>query len=157
MIRIRKLEHRFIRSIPREIEPGFLYVSMEYGTAVHSCCCGCGEQVVTPLTPTDWSLTFDGESVSLAPSIGNWYSACRSHYFIRRGRVIEAGDWNRARIEAEHGRDKAAKARFYDESVEKYNSPPSEETASDSVGSEPQSSSAWSTIKVWLLRWIKKD
>lgn len=48
MMRIRKLEHRFVRSVPRELESGILYVSMEYGTAVHSCCCGCGEQVVTP-------------------------------------------------------------------------------------------------------------
>jgi hypothetical protein len=48
------LEHRFVRNAPRELEPGVLYISMEYATAVHSCCCGCGERVVTPFTPTDW-------------------------------------------------------------------------------------------------------
>ena len=41
------LEHRFVRNVPRELEPGVLYISMEYATAVHSCCCGCGERVVS--------------------------------------------------------------------------------------------------------------
>ena len=86
---------------------------MEYGTAAHRCCCGCGEEVVTPFTPTDWKMTFDGETVSLNPSIGNWTLACRSHYVIKRGRVIEAGPWTEKQVEAEHYRDRAAKARFY--------------------------------------------
>lgn len=113
MMRIRMLEHRFVRSVPRELEPGVLYVSMEYATAVHSCCCGCGEQVVTPLSPTDWKMTYDGESVSLTPSIGNWQLPCRSHYVIRQGHVVEAESWSTAQVEAEYRRDKAAKARFY--------------------------------------------
>jgi hypothetical protein len=28
-----------------------------FRTAAHCCCCGCGEEVVTPFTPTDWSMT----------------------------------------------------------------------------------------------------
>lgn len=110
---VHTLEHRFVRSVPRELEPGILYVSMEYATAVHSCCCGCGEQVVTPLSPTDWKMTYDGESVSLMPSIGNWQLPCRSHYVVRQGQVIEAKPWSRAQVEAERRRDKAAKASFY--------------------------------------------
>lgn len=117
MMRTRTLEHRFVRSVPRELEPGVLYVSMEYATAVHSCCCGCGEQVVTPLSPTDWKMIYDGESVSLTPSIGNWQLPCRSHYVIRQGRVIEADSWSTAQVEAEHHRDKVAKARFYRDKV----------------------------------------
>lgn len=112
-MRIKKLEHRFVRSVPRDLEPGILYVSVEYGTAVHSCCCGCGEQVVTPFSPTDWKMTYDGESISLTPSIGNWHSECSSHYIIRQGHVIEAEGWSRAQVEAEHRRDISAKARFY--------------------------------------------
>jgi hypothetical protein len=77
------MQHKFVEFVPEDIQPNTLYVSVEYGTAVHKCCCGCGEEVVTPLTPTDWKLKFDGESVSLAPSIGNWSFKCRSHYFIR--------------------------------------------------------------------------
>ncbi|WP_085561524.1 DUF6527 family protein [Burkholderia pseudomallei] len=113
MMRITTLEHRFVRNVPRELDPGILYVSMDYATVVHSCCCGCGEQVVTPLSPTDWKMTYDGVSISLAPSIGNWQLPCRSHYVIRQGHAIEAGPWSAAEIAAEHRRDAAAKARFY--------------------------------------------
>ena len=52
MIRFHSLEPRFVVTIPQALEPGVLYVSMEYGTVVHSCCCGCGLEVITPLTPT---------------------------------------------------------------------------------------------------------
>lgn len=113
MMRHSQLEHRFVQHIPDHIEPGVLYISMEYGTAAHSCCCGCGEEIVTPFTPTDWKMTFDGETVSLRPSIGNWNLSCRSHYVIERGRVIEASPWSDGRIAAERQRDKAAKARYY--------------------------------------------
>lgn len=107
------LENQFVKHIPDGLEPGVLYVSMEYGTAAHRCCCGCGEEVVTPFTPTDWKMTFDGETVSLNPSIGNWTLPCRSHYVITRGRVIEAGPWTDKQVEGERRRDRAAKARFY--------------------------------------------
>lgn len=113
MMRHSRLEHRFVEHIPERVEPGVLYISMEFGTVAHSCCCGCGEEVVTPLTPTDWKLIFDGETVSLHPSIGNWSLSCRSHYVIRRGRVIEAELWTDERIEEERRRDRAAKARHY--------------------------------------------
>ena len=122
MMRLMKLEHRFVSGVPRELEPGVLYISMEYATAMHSCCCGCGEQVVTPLSPMDWKLTYDGMSVSLVPSIGNWNLACRSHYVVDRGRVIEAGRWSDVRIAAERRHDKAAKKRFY-ENFESLESP----------------------------------
>ena len=116
MIRHKRLEHRFIEHIPERLEPGILYVSMEYATSAHSCCCGCGEEVVAPFTPTDWKMTFDGESISLRPSIGNWTLKCRSHYVIDRGKVVEAGPWSDEQVEAERRRDRTAKARFYGES-----------------------------------------
>lgn len=113
MIKHRHLTHRFVRSIPKELESGVLYVSMEYATAIHSCCCGCGNQVVTPITPIDWKMSFDGESVSLSPSIGNWGFPCRSHYFINEGCVIEAGQWSQTRVEAGRRQDKVNKAHSY--------------------------------------------
>ncbi len=113
MIRYKRLEHRFVDHIPERLEPGILYVSMEYATSAHSCCCGCGEEIVAPFTPTDWKMTFDGETISLRPSIGNWTLKCRSHYVIDRSKVIEAGPWNDEQVEAERRRDRAAKARFY--------------------------------------------
>jgi hypothetical protein len=51
-----------------------IYISIRFATVGHKCCCGCGREVITPLSPTDWSLTSDGETVSLHPSIGNWSS-----------------------------------------------------------------------------------
>ena len=113
MMRYKRLEHRFVEHIPERLEPGVLYLSMEYATSAHSCCCGCGEEVVAPFTPTDWRMTFDGETVSLRPSIGSWTLKCRSHYVIDRGKVIEAGPWSEEQVAAERKRDHAAKARFY--------------------------------------------
>lgn len=116
MIRHKRLEHRFVEHIPERLDAGILYVSMEYATSAHSCCCGCCEEVVTPFTPTDWKMTFDGETISLHPSIGNWTLKCRSHYVIDRGKVIEASPWNDKQVEAERRRDRAAKARFFGQS-----------------------------------------
>lgn len=107
------LEHRFVEHIPEHLEQGVLYICMEYATAVHYCCCGCRGEVVTPFTPTDWSMTFDGETVSLSPSIGNWNFACRSHYFIRRGRVVEATSWTDEQIEGGRLQDRDVKASYY--------------------------------------------
>ena len=73
------------------IEEGKIYVSIAYATAVHKCACGCGKEVVTPLSPTDWKLIFDGKTVSLDPSIGNWGFPCRSHYWVRNNRARMGG------------------------------------------------------------------
>lgn len=80
--------------IPKTIKKGVLYISIEYGTAIHSCACGCGSEVVTPLSPHDWQLTYDGETISLSPSIGNWSFDCKSHYWIRKGKVVWAENWS---------------------------------------------------------------
>ena len=113
MILHKTLEHRFVKHIPEELEVGVLYISMEYGSVVHSCCCGCGHEVVTPLTPTDWKLIFDGETVSLRPSVGSWALPCRSHYVIDRGRVLVAEPWSYAQVTAGRRRDRFAKAEYY--------------------------------------------
>lgn len=113
MIRHNTLEHRFVDSFPEPLAPGVLYVSLEYGSVAHSCCCGCGEEVVTPLTPTDWNISYDGETITLHPSVGSWTLACRSHYVIRRNRVIEAPSWSDAEVAAERRRDRQAKARHF--------------------------------------------
>ena len=93
-----RLEHRFVDFIPEQPEQGVVYVSMEYCTVLHRCFCGCGREVVTPLSPAQWKLVFDGETVSLDPSIGNWSYECESHYWIRRNRVVWAPSWSREEI-----------------------------------------------------------
>lgn len=113
MIRHLRLTHRFVTHIPSALEEGVLYVSVEYATAIHLCCCGCGEQVVTPLTPTDWALTFDGDTVSLWPSIGNWNFKCRSHYVIERSEVHGALPWSKSRIDYARSSDRLAKSQYY--------------------------------------------
>lgn len=154
MIRHEILTHRFVRNIPRELEAGVLYISMDYATAVHSCCCGCRERVVTPFTPTDWRMTFDGESISLHPSIGNWNQKCRSHYVIQRSRVLEAGAWSTSQIAAERHRDKKAKAVYYSQQqdVQSGVAAKAKDDAFDSAseGKLMPPPSIWSRLKIWF-------
>ena len=89
-----KLTHRFVEFVPEKLEAGVLYVSITYGTASHLCCCGCGREVVTPIARNGWRLIYDGETVSLAPSIGNWNLPCKSHYWILENQVEWAKDWD---------------------------------------------------------------
>lgn len=107
------LRHEFVQSVPEQLDEGVLYVSMTHATALHKCCCGCGTEVVTPLTPTDWALTFNGETVSLDPSIGNWSFACRSHYWIRQGRVRWAAQLSDREISMLRARQRLANNLYY--------------------------------------------
>ena len=106
-----KLSHKFVKNIPDTIENGVVYVSVDYSTAIHKCCCGCGNEIVTPFSPTDWKLTFDGETISLYPSVGNWSLPCQSHYWITNNEVEWAPKWTKKQIERgrmEEERDKEA-------------------------------------------------
>ncbi len=90
---MKTLVHKFVEFVPDDIEEGILYISMEYKTATHNCICGCGSRVVTPLTPKDWKLTYDGKSISLYPSIGNWNFPCKSHYWIKKNKIEHSYSW----------------------------------------------------------------
>ena len=114
MIRYRRLDHQFVEDIPETLEPGILYVSLRYATALHLCCCGCKREVVTPLSPAQWRMTFDGESVSLDPSIGSWGLPCRSHYVVSKGRVIEAAQWSDEEVEDGRLKDRAARSAYFE-------------------------------------------
>lgn len=82
------LESNFVETIPEKLEDGVLYVSIPGLVAIHKCACGCARDVVTPISAEHgWILIFDGENISLSPSIGNWSFPCRSHYWIRNGEV----------------------------------------------------------------------
>lgn len=144
-----QIEHRFVRSIPSAIEPGVLYVSMEFATAIHLCCCGCGREVVTPFTPTDWKMTFDGVSISLWPSIGNWNFPCRSHYIVRANRIIEAAPWSQSMVDEERERDKCAKTEYFARQQTQDNPKAASNTKKPT---EPKQSSN-SVLKFW--RWFE--
>lgn len=98
MTRQDSMTFEFVDYIPDQLEEGVVYLAPEFGAVMHLCCDGCGERVSTPLDPGQWTLSFDGRTISLSPSIGNWGLSCRSHYFIRRNRVVWAGEWSDVRI-----------------------------------------------------------
>lgn len=107
------LTHEFVEFIPDELKQDTVYISLRFATVSHLCCCGCGNKVVTPLRPTDWNLIFDGKTVSLDRSIGNWSFPCRSHYWITNNRVRWAPRWSKERIEAGRAHDRFAKEQYF--------------------------------------------
>lgn len=98
--RRKTIDHRFVDYIPNELEDGIVYIAPEFGAVMHLCCDGCGERVSTPLNPAQWTLTFDGESISLSPSIGSFDLTCSSHYWIRRNQVHWSGSISKQAIKA---------------------------------------------------------
>jgi hypothetical protein len=70
-----------------EMKQGVIYISEQYHSALHLCLCGCGQEVVTPLTANGWTLTKYGDGrISLSPSILNRLG-CRSHYIITKNKA----------------------------------------------------------------------
>lgn len=142
MTRAQRIEYVLVDQIPRQMREATLYISLRFATAIHLCCCGCGTQITTPLRPTDWRLTFDGESVSLHPSVGNSGLACQSHYWIERCRVRWAPPLSRAEIDAARDADRDAKAAYFGGS----SSNPDEQRSGD----RPQ----WWVHVPWLRRLV---
>src|SRR5262245_37032299 len=136
------LRHQFVEFIPDRLEDGTLYVSMAFATATHRCCCGCGKEVVTPLSPTDWRLTFNGKTISLEPSVGNWGFPCQSHYWISENRAVWAPRMSTEAIDAGRSHDRMAKQMYYGEAAATSASPvPRKETTGHS--------GVWAKLKEW--------
>jgi Family of unknown function (DUF6527) len=108
------LTHEFVEYIPNDLNYGTIYVSIAFATVTHKCCCGCGNEVVTPLSPTDWKLIFDGQSISLYPSIGNWNFDCQSHYWIEHNKVKWAPRWSQEEIDSGRSLDRLMKKKYFD-------------------------------------------
>jgi uncharacterized protein DUF6527 len=138
------LAHEFVEFIPDELKERTLYISITYCTAVHKCCCGCGREVVTPLSPTSWQLTFDGKTVSLEPSIGSWSLPCQSHYFITKNRVVRARKWSEKQIARGRAREARAKERY---DAKKHSAVAAAETSSSPLPSTEPKESVWQKIK----------
>ena len=107
------LEHKFVEFIPDKVEEGILYISIEYCTTIHKCVCGCGNEVVTPLSPTDWILSFNGKTVSLYPSIGNWNFDCQSHYWIKNNKIEFSDRWTKDQIDFGRENDMEKKVEYF--------------------------------------------
>jgi hypothetical protein len=100
-------KHQFVEFIPDTLEDGVIYISLIYGTVIHLCACGCKNEVITPLSPAQWKLTYDGESISLCPSIGNFNFTCQSHYWIKHDKAVWAENLSTKEIEAGRARDRS--------------------------------------------------
>jgi hypothetical protein len=110
----KKLLHKFVEFIPEELEEGIAYISIPYKTVIHLCVCGCGNKVVTPLSPNDWELTFNGTGISLYPSIGNWSFPCKTHYFITKNKIEIMERWSEKRIKLGQKYESERKKSYYE-------------------------------------------
>lgn len=134
--------HKFVKAFPDKLDDDILYVSVEFGTAAHRCFCGCGSEVYTRFSPRDWSMKFNGETVSISPSIGNWSFACQSHYILDGGRVHWADKWSRERIELGRLLDRERKKQHYK------GAPPT------SAPAQPGRQAARDGLLARFLRWL---
>ncbi len=141
------ITHEFVEYIPNNLKDGTIYVSMAFATVAHNCCCGCGNEVITPLSPTDWELIFDGHSISLDPSIGNWSFACQSHYWIRRNKIQWAPRWSKQTINAGRVYDSWTKEQYF--SSTKHPIVQNTTTSIGDPGSGKSKDSLWGKLKKW--------
>ena len=93
------------------------------------------------LTVGDVITAFDGKTISLHPSIGSWSLPCRSHYWIRRNRILWAPRWSQARMQrARHARALGSSSLV---------NPTRSSLARISRSKE---TSVWSILRKWWLR-----
>jgi hypothetical protein len=111
-MRVKSFKPQFVDRIPEHIEDHILYICLECNITIHKCACGCNEEVALPLDPKQWKLIYDGETVSLTPSIGNWSYKCKSHYFITNNNVEWADTWTGNQIKK--SRKSIKKKSFWD-------------------------------------------
>lgn len=142
------MRHEFVEFMPDKFENGVLYISIPYNTATHLCACGCGSDVITPFSPVDWSITYNGRTVSLKPSIGNWSFPCKSHYFITDGEVRWAETFTEKEIYAVREHDIATAIIYGKQGTESSNLTQKQKT------SEPQKASNVSFFKKIMQSWI---
>jgi hypothetical protein len=142
------LKHEFVEFIPYELEQGTIYISIRFATASHLCLCGCGNKVVTPICPTDWKLIFDGKTISLDPSIGNWSFPCQSHYWIRNNRVKWAPKWSREQIERGRRYDHHAKESYFEAAT----SDTARDTSADAPVATAPKRGLWIAVKSWFAK-----
>lgn len=88
----RKYRVQYVAEEPNELGSQLIYLVGDNGYLTHAaflCPCGCGEPIFLNLL-TDarpcWSVTVYRGVPSIAPSV-NRVRGCRSHFFIRSGRV----------------------------------------------------------------------
>lgn len=109
-----RIELERVHYMPKELKPGVLYVSEEFGAAAHLCACGCGTKIRTPLGPTEWAFEETENGPTLRPSVGNWQHPCQSHYWISRGEVNWSTKWTPEQIAAGRRNEEERRSSYYD-------------------------------------------
>lgn len=91
-----KFKARFVDDLPYTLNSGVIYIEGKNGEedfAKFLCPCGCKESITLStlsITENSWSIRYNGlfkRNVTLIPSV-NRLVGCRSHFFIRSGKVI---------------------------------------------------------------------
>ena len=95
-----------MEDMPGVMEPGNVYISPKHSLTEHLCACGCGVEVSLPLGRTEWRIEYDGDTVSIRPSIGNWRLPCRSHYVIQENKTVWCASWTAEEIAAGRKEDR---------------------------------------------------
>jgi len=113
MPRVSELRPEFVEFAPSPLEEGVLYISCQNLVMLHLCCCGCGSKVVTPISRTGWELRFNGDNVTLFPSIGNWKLPCQSHYWIRGNKVRWAPKLSKWEINEHYAANQRLRDRYF--------------------------------------------
>ena len=109
-----KIKLQRVQYMPKDLKPGVLYVSEQFGAAVHLCACGCGSKIRTPIGPTEWSVEETDVGPTLHPSVGNWQQACQAHYLITCGEIIWSDQWTAKQIADGRHREEKRRREYYD-------------------------------------------
>ncbi|MBS3992548.1 MAG: hypothetical protein KGZ87_02410 [Bacteroidetes bacterium] len=104
----------FVERIPQIIEEGKIYISTSVNTAIHLCPCGCKTEIVTPIDPSEWYFTYNGETISLYPSVGVWGAVCKSHYWIKKNQIEWSRTYSKQEIEEVRTQETIENQKYYD-------------------------------------------
>ena len=85
--------------IPKTLESGIVYHSVEFELAALLCACGCGHRT-TLLVPDSHQVRSQDGYATITPSIGACDAPCGSHYFISAGEVTWLPAFNAAQAQA---------------------------------------------------------
>ena len=101
----------WVEDMPEVMESDKVYISTKHSLTEHLCACGCGAEVSLPLARSEWRIVYDGDTVSIRPSIGNWRLPCKSHYLILENRTIWCASWTAEEISAGRKEDRTERQR----------------------------------------------
>lgn len=96
----KRYRHTFVEDPPSQLEDSLVYLIGDGGrpwSASFKCPCGCGEAISLSLIEHDnpsWHVSTRTSGITIHPSV--WRTkGCRSHFFIRDGRVLWAKEERR--------------------------------------------------------------